>query len=104
MDKEIYNYLLQNHIGYDNRVKATVLMDIFNIHDNKTFRSYIAEARNDIECTYFIASEAGKQGGYWIATKEQDRDITLRNLILRAIRIIKNARRMKRKKLYEKGI
>ena len=31
MDKEIYNYLLQNHIGYDNRVKATVLMDIFNI-------------------------------------------------------------------------
>ena len=60
--------------------------------------------RLEIECTYFIASEAGKDGGYWIATKEQDRDITLRNLILRAIRIKKNARKMKRKKLYESTI
>ncbi len=101
MDKVIYNYLLQNHIGYENRVKANVLMNIFGINDNKTFRSYIAEARNDIECTYFIASKAGSKGGYWIATKEQDRDITLRNLFLRAIRITKTARKMKGKKLYE---
>ena len=104
MDKVIYNYLLENHIGYENRAKSSELMNEFGIHDNKTFRSYIAEARNNIECTYFIASEAGKDGGYWIATKEQDRDITLRNLILRAIRIKKNARKMKRKKLYESTI
>lgn len=100
MDKpnQIYNYLMQNCIGYDNRIKSDVLMDLFEIRSNKTFRTYIEIAREEFD--YFIASEAGRQGGYWIASNKKDKQITYNNLNLRAKRMLETSKRMMKKKLF----
>lgn len=74
---EIYNYLVLNCIGYENRKKSTQLMELFNIRDNKTFRAYVEKARQNPDLEYFLASEAGKKGGYWIATNEQEKGNSL---------------------------
>ena len=99
---EIYNYLLQNCIGYENRVKSQEVMHLFDVEDNKTFRSYIESARVNPECTYFIGSEAGKNGGYWIATSKREKRVTIENLILRAKKMLINAKTIRKKKLYER--
>ena len=38
---QIYDYLKKNAIGHEKRVKSGVLMQEFNIKDNKTLRDYI---------------------------------------------------------------
>ena len=101
--EKIYNYLLENCIGYDNRVKADVLMKEFSINDHKTLRAYIENARIDSKYVYFIGSEAGKLGGYWIATTKQEKRLTLKNLIARAYKMLANAKLIGKKKLYEKA-
>ena len=49
MKELIYDYLVNNCIGYDKRIKGWQLMKIFNIKDHKTLRSYIQELRQDEE-------------------------------------------------------
>lgn len=103
MDKaiEIYNYLFDNCVGYDNRVKANYLMKKFDINDHKTLRMYIESARTNPNCEYFIGSEAGRLGGYWIATSNRDKNITIKNLIGRATKMIATAKTIRKKKFYE---
>lgn len=103
MDKaiEIYNYLFDNCVGYDNRVKANYLMEKFDINDHKTLRMYIESARTNPNCEYFIGSEAGRLGGYWIAISNEEKKITLKNLNARAFKMISNAKLIGKKKIYE---
>ena len=98
---EIYNFLVDNCVGYEKRVKASSLMERFDISDHKTFRSYIESARNNPCLEYFIGSEAGKNGGYWIATNSFEKRKTILNLILRAKKMISNANTIRKKKIYE---
>lgn len=98
---EIYNFLLDNCVGYDNRVKASYLMEKFHIEDHKTFRSYIESARLNPVLEYCISSEAGKNGGYWIATTKSEKNTALINLMARGEKMISNANILRKKKLYE---
>lgn len=43
----IYDFLKKEAVGYENRVKASVLMQEFDIKDNKTLRAYIEEIIGD---------------------------------------------------------
>ena len=94
---KIYNYLKENAVGYDDRVKADVLMKEFNINDNKTLRSYIQEIRESEILTKIICSEAGKDGGYWIATDYKEVRKTLDHLYKRSMEMLKNYSMLKRK-------
>ena len=94
---KIYNYLKENAVGYDERVKADVLMKEFNINDNKTLRSYIQEIRESEILTKIICSEAGKDGGYWIATDYKEVKQTLNHLYKRAMEMLKSYSVLKRK-------
>ena len=67
---KIYDYLKKNATGYEKRVKSRVLMKEFDIKDNKTLRFYIEEIRNSDILQKIVCSEAGKKGGYWIATND----------------------------------
>lgn len=99
---KIYNYLKENAVGYDDRVKADVLMKEFNINDNKTLRSYIQEIRESEILTKIICSEAGKDGGYWIATDYKEVKKTLNHLYKRSMEMLKNYSMLKRKAKLDK--
>lgn len=94
---KIYNYLKSNAVGYENRVKSDILMKEFNINDNKTLRSYIQEIRESEILTKIICSEAGNDGGYWIATDYKEVRKTLDHLYKRSMEILKNYSMLKRK-------
>lgn len=84
MEEQIYDYLINNCVGYDNRIKAYKLMQMFNIRDHKTFRSKIQKIRQDEYFEKIIGSEAGKQGGYWIIANEDEYKETIFHLKARS--------------------
>ena len=94
---KIYNYLKENAVGYENRVKSDVLMKEFNINNNKTLRSYIQEIRESGILTKIICSEAGSDGGYWIATDNKEVRKTLDHLYKRSMEMLKNYSILKKK-------
>ena len=94
---KIYNYLKTEAIGYENRVKADALMQMFEINDNKTLRSYIQEIRESEILTKIVCSEAGKSGGYWIATDYKEVKQTLDHLYKRSMEMLKNYSILKKK-------
>lgn len=100
MEALIYDYLMAKCIGYENRVKAKTLMNMFNIKDNKQFRGYIQNIRNSYEYERLIGSEAGKQGGYWIINSAKEFRDTVHHLLARAEEMKDTAAAMEEK--YEK--
>ena len=87
---KIYDYLKTNARGYENRVKAGILMSEFGITDNKTLRSYIQEIRESEILQKIVCSEAGSNGGYWIATSQKEVMKTLDHLYKRSMEMLKN--------------
>ena len=94
---KIYDYLKKNAVGYSKRVKSSVLMKEFSINDNKTFRAYIQEIRQSEVLQKIVCSEAGKNGGYWIATTDKEIEETLEHLYKRAMEMLKTYSIMKKK-------
>ncbi len=101
MEEMIYDYLLKNHAGYDNRIKGKELMKIFGIKDHKTLRSYIEKARQYKEYRYLIGSEAGSNGGYFMITNGMEKEQTINHIRLRAEEQLKTCDFMEKKEIYE---
>ena len=99
---KIYNYLKENAVGYEDRIKADVLMKEFKINDNKTLRGYIQEIRESEVLTKIICSEAGKDGGYWIATDYKEVKKTLDHLYKRSMEMLKSYSMLKKKAKLDK--
>ena len=97
LEKLIYDYLMLNCVGYENRIKAKTLMKKFNIKDNKTFRSYIQGIRKDAEFTRLVGSEAGQHGGYWIINSKEEFDITVQHHYARAIEMLNTCKILRKK-------
>ena len=74
MEELIYAYLINHCIGYKNRVKGNVLQKQFGIKDNKTFRRIIDNIRRNENYRYAVMSKSNYQGGYWIATTQEEID------------------------------
>lgn len=94
---KIYDYLKENAVGYEKRVKSSTLMKEFNITDNKTLRFYIEEIRNSDTLQKIVCSEAGKKGGYWIATNQEEVYNTLEHLYKRSMQMLKTYSIIKKK-------
>ncbi len=94
---QIYDYLKKNAIGHEKRVKSGVLMQKFNIKDNKTLRDYIENIRNSDTLQKIVCSEAGKHGGYWIATTDEEVYQTLEHLYKRSMQMLKTYSKIKKK-------
>jgi hypothetical protein len=95
LTNKIYEYLINNALGYEKRVKSAIIMKEFNITDNKAFRDYIKKIRD--EYNLIICSEAGKKGGYWVGTNQDEVYSTLSHLYKRAMRILKTYSKIKNK-------
>ena len=97
LNDKIYDYLQKNAVGYEKRVKSSVLMKEFNIKDNKTLRSYIENIRDNMDYEKIICSEAGSKGGYWIATNEQEVYDTLEHFYKRSMKMLYTYSRIRKK-------
>lgn len=97
LDYDLYSYLKNNALGYSKRVKSSTLMQKFNISDNKTLRKHIQNIRNDEILQKIICSEAGHNGGYWIANNEKEVEETLEHLYKRAMEMLKTYNSIKKK-------
>lgn len=84
MEEQIYDYLINNCIGYDNRIKAYKLMKMFDLKDHKTFRSKIQKIRQNEHFERIVGSEAGNKGGYWIIANEEEYKETIFHLKARS--------------------
>lgn len=93
----IYDFLKKEAVGYENRVKASVLMQEFDIRDNKTLRAYIEEIRDSDILDKIICSEAGNSGGYWVATSQDEVYQTLQHLYKRSMKMLKTYSKIKNK-------
>ena len=89
LDYKIYDYLKKNAVGYSKRVKSSILMKEFDIKDNKTFRAHIQSIRQSEVLQKIVCSEAGKNGGYWIATNDKEIEETLEHLYKRSMEMLK---------------
>jgi hypothetical protein len=72
-------------------------MKEFNIKDNKTMRYYIEDIRNSDILQKIVCSEAGKSGGYWIATNDEEVYQTLEHLYKRSMQMLKTYSIIKKK-------
>lgn len=97
LNDKIYYYLQKNAVGYEKRVKSSVLMSMFNIEDNKTLRSHIENIRDNMDYNYIICSEAGQNGGYWIATNEKEVYDTLKHFYQRSMKMLYTYSKIKNK-------
>lgn len=97
LNDKIYEYLQKNAVGHLKRVKSSVIMKEFNIDDNKAFRKCIEDIRDNMEYELIICSEAGKDGGYWIATTEEEIYDTLKHLYKRAIKMLYTYSKIRKK-------
>lgn len=93
----IYKYLKTNAVGYENRVKSSELMREFNINTNETLRTYIQEIRLSDTMQKIICSEPTSDGGYWIATNDEEVYQTLQHLYNRAMKMLKTYSTIKKK-------
>lgn len=93
----IYDFLKKEAVGYENRVKASVLMQEFDIKDNKILRAYIEEIRDSDILDKIICSEAGSSGGYWVATSQDEVYQTLQHLYKRSMKMLKTYSKIKNK-------
>lgn len=94
----IYTYLLLHAMGYENRIKADMLMIIAKIDNHKTFRKLIEELRLD-KTKAIIGSEAGSNGGYFICVTEEEKQKTINHFRHRAGQMYKIANILKSKKV-----
>ena len=94
---QLYQYLEKNAVGYENRIKGGVLMSELGINDHKTFRSYIEAIRDSEVLQKIICSEAGSNGGYWVATNTEEVYNTLEHLYKRSIKMLYTYSKLKKK-------
>lgn len=97
LDYQIHDYLKKNAVGYSKRVKSGILMKKFNITDNKKLRKHIQNIRQDETLQKIVCSEAGRNGGYWIAKNDKEVQDTLDHLYKRAMEMLKTYSIIKKK-------
>ena len=98
---QLYYYMTKNTVGRTKMVKSSVLMEKFNINDNKTFRSMIEAIRLSDKYDKIICSEAGSKGGYWIATSQEEITDTLEHLYKRSMQMLMTYSRIKQKAIHD---
>ncbi len=101
MEDLIYGYLVKNCVGYDNRVKAKRLQQLFKIDDNKAFRDVIKRIRKDENYRYAVMSKSSFKGGYWIPTSREEIEIVSEDFKRRGKFIEDTGETIKNKEYYK---
>lgn len=84
IEKQVYEYLINNHKGKDNMVKNRTLRDLFDIHSDKSMRKVIQNIREDKNFPKIVGSVSGRSGGFYICTTDEEINETINNIKHRA--------------------
>lgn len=84
VEKEVYDYLIKNHVGRNNMIKNKDLRKKFQINSDKTMRKVIQNIRESKDFPKIIGSVSGKSGGFYICNTKEEIIETIENIKHRA--------------------
>lgn len=89
MEEEIYNYLVDNHVGRENLIKNKDLRIMFEVGSDKALRKIIQNIRESKEYPLVVGSISGKSGGFYICVTEEEITQTIENIKHRANQMLR---------------
>ena len=89
MEQEVYDYLVEHHVGKDNLIKNKELRIRFNVGSDKSLRKIIQNIRKSREYPEVIGSVSGKSGGFYICDNEEEIQETIDNIKHRANQMLR---------------
>ena len=89
MEKEVYEYLCQNHLGKDNLIKNQDLRAKFGIRSDKAMRKVIQNIRESKDYPKMVGSLSGSAGGFFICVTDEEKQETINNIKHRANQMLR---------------
>ena len=89
MEKEVYEYLCQNHLGKDNLIKNQDLRAKFGIRSDKAMRKVIQNIRESKDYPKMVGSLSGSAGGFFICITDEEKQETINNIKHRANQMLR---------------
>ena len=97
-EEQVYNYLIENCRGKENLIKNKDLMQMFEVHSDKSMRKIIQNIREDKRFEEIVGSVSGKSGGNFICETEEEIEETINNIKHRANQMLRMTHVLKWKK------
>lgn len=89
LENQIYEYLLNYHLGRNNLIKNKDLRARFNVSSDKSLRKIIQNIREDKQFSKIIGSVSGKNGGFYICETDEEIEETIKNIKHRANQMLR---------------
>lgn len=89
LEKQVYDYLVDYHVGKDKLIKNQDLRVKFGIQSDKALRKVIQNIREDKNFLEVIGSVSGKSGGFYICECEEEIQETIDNIKHRANQMLR---------------
>ncbi len=89
LEEQIYEYLLNYHLGKENLIKNKELRAKFNINSDKSLRKIIQNIRENKIFPQVIGSVSGKSGGFYICKTNEEIEETIDNIKHRANQMLR---------------
>lgn len=89
LEKQIYEYLLNYHLGKNRLIKNKDLRVKFHIGSDKSLRKIIQNIREDKQFSKIIGSVSGKSGGFYICETNEEIEETIKNIKHRANQMLR---------------
>lgn len=89
LEEQIYEYLLNYHLGKQNLIKNKDLRAKFHVNSDKSLRKIIQNIRENKTFSQVVGSLSGKNGGFYICETEEEIEETINNIKHRANQMLK---------------
>lgn len=89
LEEQIYEYLLNYHLGKENLIKNKDLKAKFHINGDKSLRKIIQNIRENKQFSKIVGSVSGKSGGFYICQNEDEIEETINNIKHRANQMLR---------------
>ena len=89
LERQVYDYLVDYHVGKDKLIKNQDLRVKFGIQSDKALRKVIQNIREDKNFLEVIGSVSGKSGGFYICECEEEIQETIDNIKHRANQMLR---------------
>ena len=89
LERQVYDYLVDYHVGKDKLIKNQDLRVKFGIQSDKALRKVIQNIREDKNFLEVIGSVSGKSGGFYVCECEEEIQETIDNIKHRANQMLR---------------
>lgn len=89
LEKQIYEYLLNYHLGKNKLIKNKDLRAKFHIGSDRALREIVQNIRESKDFSKIIDSVSGKSGGFYICETNEEIEETINNIKHRANQMLR---------------